>query len=230
MTINSQGVPIMDRHKRRWISNVLSGVAILVMIFSFVANADAGRRDRIVRGFFNSSNQAIVVVDENHEVVLFSQGAEELLGWKAKDVEGTNMDFLVPQELCPAHNAAFEHRFASEDDFIHHDNASALIVRCEANTAILDPKTGKHLRKAVRMTLRPFEVEGFLGYGKSRYVSAILDAKDDVQFLNTFNGRRYGKGTTPGERLSYMPLGIMGAVGATAEAVVVPIEKTVTQQ
>lgn len=227
MTTNSQGERIMEPSKRVWISRILMIGAIAIGGSAMVAQHQSGSRLDIMFGFFESQEQSIVIVDAEQNIVFFSPGAEGVLGYNSVDVEGKNMSFLIPQELCPLHDEAFAKRMNSKDKFLHDEtNGSSLVVRCSAVAA-----DGNQV--PLRMTLRPFEVECWFGWRTDRYVAAMIDKKDEVQFLNMFNGRRYGKGTYPGERINVpiaQPTPDAINVPVNAEGVVTKLEPVLASQ
>lgn len=190
---------------RKRLSNLFVIACVVLLVFSWWGTAEAAEQARIIHGLFNADNQAVCIVNEEHEVVLWSAGAEKLLGWTAADVEGKDMLFLVPEGYCLKHQESFDSRMQS-DEFTHApDGASAIVIRCNINKA--DGST-----MPARMTLRPYVVppsKNLLAYlffwqkTGGRYVAAVIDAKDEVQFLNTFNGRKYGKGAVVGEKIPY---------------------------
>jgi PAS domain S-box-containing protein len=56
-------------------------------------------------GVIELSADAILSVDEKHQIVLFNRGAEEIFGYRADEVLGQPLDLLLPQEARSAHGA-----------------------------------------------------------------------------------------------------------------------------
>ncbi|MCC6572556.1 MAG: PAS domain S-box protein [Planctomycetes bacterium] len=54
------------------------------------------------------SNDAIVVIDEDHRVVVFNAGAERMYGYKAAELVGGPLDRLLPDGMGPRHRELVE--------------------------------------------------------------------------------------------------------------------------
>ena len=49
------------------------------------------------------AHDAIITINEKHEIVIFNHGAEECFGYKASDVIGKNIDMLIPDQFRAMH-------------------------------------------------------------------------------------------------------------------------------
>jgi PAS domain S-box-containing protein len=58
---------------------------------------------------------AIICIDENQEITLFNEGAEQIFGWKADEIIGKPLDLLLPERFRPTHRGHVEGFGASED-------------------------------------------------------------------------------------------------------------------
>ena len=61
------------------------------------------------------SADAIICIDENQEITLFNEGAEQIFGWKADEIIGKPLDLLLPERFRPTHRGHVEGFGASED-------------------------------------------------------------------------------------------------------------------
>lgn len=59
-------------------------------------------------GIVEMASDAIVTIDEDHEVVLFNRGAEALFGWAAEEVLGEPVDRLLPEDARNRHRRHVE--------------------------------------------------------------------------------------------------------------------------
>ena len=62
-------------------------------------------REAILRAMLDAVTDGAVVIDEEAVVVGFSQAAERLFGWSAKEIQGKNVSLLMPAEQAAAHDA-----------------------------------------------------------------------------------------------------------------------------
>ena len=54
-------------------------------------------------GIINISADAIISIDEDHRIVLFNKGAEDIFGWTAAEMMGQTLDAMIPQRFRPGH-------------------------------------------------------------------------------------------------------------------------------
>ena len=58
---------------------------------------------RLPAGLFStlleSANDAVIVIDERHAIVLFNRGAERIFGYRAEDVLGEPVGLLLPENF-----------------------------------------------------------------------------------------------------------------------------------
>ncbi len=65
--------------------------------------AERSRAEAGLEGVLVGSIDAIVTVDRERRIVIFSKGAEELFGWRAAEILGKPLDLLIPTRLVDAH-------------------------------------------------------------------------------------------------------------------------------
>ena len=63
------------------------------------ASNDAAR----LAGLLDSATDAIIAVNESHQVVLYNRAAEGVFGWKAADVLGHPLELLLPERFHAVH-------------------------------------------------------------------------------------------------------------------------------
>lgn len=54
---------------------------------------------------FDAIRDAVVVADERGTIVLWNRGAENVFGWRREEIQGRNVDTLVPASHVAAHHA-----------------------------------------------------------------------------------------------------------------------------
>jgi PAS domain S-box-containing protein len=67
---------------------------------------------RLPAGLFSTlleiANDAVIVIDERHAIVLFNRGAERIFGYRAEDVLGEPVGLLLPERAAARHGAHIE--------------------------------------------------------------------------------------------------------------------------
>ena len=68
---------------------------------------DAARRasDAMFAGILSIAADAVVTVDEEHRVIHFNRGAEEIFGWSSAEAIGQSLNVLLPDRFRARHNA-----------------------------------------------------------------------------------------------------------------------------
>jgi PAS domain S-box-containing protein len=66
-------------------------------------------------GILDLAADAIISFDENQEVTLFNQAAEDTFGYRSQDVIGKTLDILIPERFIAAHRAHIHDFDRSED-------------------------------------------------------------------------------------------------------------------
>src|SRR5690606_4425438 len=74
------------------------------------AAVEAAMRDAEARlaGIIESAMDAIVTIDGDHRIVLFNRAAEELFGYTAEEVIGSELDLLIPERFRTVHSEHIE--------------------------------------------------------------------------------------------------------------------------
>jgi PAS domain S-box-containing protein len=180
-----------DRHKNihipRWLRRTFGiafyGGAIGLLVIGFKANADADERNAIYKAFFKSNEQALVLVNSDHEVVDWSLGMEKIFGWTYEEIQGKNIDLMVPGNLAHVHSDKFDKAMvAPHEKFIE---ARTVVIRCDAKT-----KDDKQI--PVRISVRLFTAEK--NGGVQRFATAAFDPEGSIDFFNAKTGKRSGAG------------------------------------
>jgi PAS domain S-box-containing protein len=65
-----------------------------------------------LNGILSIADDAIICVDAQLKILLFNQGAERLFGWAAQDIQGQDLNLLLPARFHAGHGAHVAH-FAS---------------------------------------------------------------------------------------------------------------------
>ncbi len=71
--------------------------------------------DNISSAIIQLANDAIIVVDEDQNIFLFNQGAEQTFGYKASEVIGQRLDVLLPPQVSDFH-AVYIRSFAKDPE------------------------------------------------------------------------------------------------------------------
>lgn len=66
--------------------------------------AEATEREALLNASLDAVADAIVVIDEESQVISFSHAAEQLFGWKASEICGQDARLLMPQTEASAHH------------------------------------------------------------------------------------------------------------------------------
>lgn len=141
-----------------------------VMLYGHLVSREASQLERIIRAYYDSSAQAIAIINSEGEIVLWSQGAERLLGWSSREAIGQDIVMLVPMNMLARHSKKFDSRMKKIEQEGVDETAQTLVVRCEAMTKGLG-------KVALRITIRFFEVDG------EPHMNVTLDQDDAVEFL-----------------------------------------------
>ncbi len=83
-------------------------------------------RNDVLRASLERSKEAIVELDDNGLVILWSDGAEELIGEKRENVEGYGVKWMMPVGSAGKHVLAFEHAMKSNKQGIRKQ-----VIDCE---------------------------------------------------------------------------------------------------
>ena len=71
-------------------------------------------RQALLAEVLNITADAVIAIDENQTILLFSQGAERTFGYRAEEVLGRSLDLLLPSHGSAAHGGKVR-QFASSD-------------------------------------------------------------------------------------------------------------------
>jgi PAS domain S-box-containing protein len=72
--------------------------------------------DKAFEGIVNISADAIISIDENHRIIQFNKGAEEIFGWSAQEMVGGTLDPLIPARFRGGHPQEIRNFAASSID------------------------------------------------------------------------------------------------------------------
>ena len=61
--------------------------------------------DAMFSGILAIAADAVITVDEQHRIIHFNRGAEEIFGWSAADALGQHLDALLPERFRSRHDA-----------------------------------------------------------------------------------------------------------------------------
>jgi len=87
----------------------IAGVLLLYLLmrreFEVRQRSESGRRDaeQYLSSLFDVAADAIIVLDEDQRIILFSKGAEAIFGYRADEVLGQPLDLLLPARSIEVH-------------------------------------------------------------------------------------------------------------------------------
>jgi PAS domain S-box-containing protein len=150
--------------------------------------------DAMFAGILAIAADAVITVDEQHRIIHFNKGAEEIFGWSAVDALGQHLDTLLPERFRPRHDA-FVDEFARGTEPARrmghrrevagrrHDGTE---FPAEASISRLELPGGKRVFTAVVRDIterrRAQESERFLADASAR-LSASLSFEDVLQTI-----------------------------------------------
>jgi PAS domain S-box-containing protein len=190
------------------------------------ARLDEERRasDAMFAGILAIAADAVVTVDEEHRIIHFNKGAEEIFGWPAADVIGQPLDVLLPERFRPRHDAFIDEFARSAESARRMGHRREVAGRrrdgsefpAEASISKLDLPGGRRVFTAVVRDAterrRAQENERFLAEAGARLAASLdydevlqtvadaaVPALGDASFVDVANGselmRRFGIGT-----------------------------------
>lgn len=74
-----------------------------------------------------AAHDAVISINEKHEIVIFNHGAEECFGYKASEVIGENIGMLIPEQFRAMHSKKIT-KFAEDKDNIKRKNDRSSIA------------------------------------------------------------------------------------------------------
>lgn len=109
--IDDSAAPITD------ISGAISGVIIVFHDVSARRKTEEALRRSEARlaGILNIADDAVISIDENQNITLFSDGAERIFGYRRNDVLGKPMASLLPDRYRESHKSHVQ-AFVDSDD------------------------------------------------------------------------------------------------------------------
>ena len=73
----------------------------------------AGFRDWLCRNIVDESRDAIIFADREGLIRLWNAGAEAMFGYRAAEMEGRNLDLIIPENLRTRHNEGYRRVMAA---------------------------------------------------------------------------------------------------------------------
>ncbi|AEH44932.1 PAS/PAC sensor signal transduction histidine kinase [Thermodesulfatator indicus DSM 15286] len=61
------------------------------------------RSDELLEGIIESAPDAIVVIDENHKIILYNPAAEKIFGYQVEEALGADLSILLPEKVVSKH-------------------------------------------------------------------------------------------------------------------------------
>lgn len=173
--------PPIPRPIRHLFAMVLFCGAFGMMIMAGLANNAADNKNKVFRAFFDSNEQAIVIVTDDFKVYQWSRGMEILTGWTKDDVEGQTIEFLMPLPMYDIHHKGMQKAFTK------HAKLPGMLVDSEPTVIRCDVLRKDGEKVPVRISVRMFKDED-----EQVYSSAAFDHEDGVQYFNARTGRHSG--------------------------------------
>src|SRR5262245_34654761 len=78
-------------------------------------SASSGVTDFLIADIVAISADAIICIDDEQNVTLFNEGAEQIFGWTADEMMGKPLDLLLPERFRPMHHSHIASFGESED-------------------------------------------------------------------------------------------------------------------
>lgn len=66
------------------------------------------KQARLSAAIMQMADDAVIVIDSHHNIVMFNQGAERIFGYEAEEAMGRNLDFLLPERFHLHHGLMIE--------------------------------------------------------------------------------------------------------------------------
>ena len=98
-----------DRKDVRWPSSSLTEVNLLIGKFQTFVDAIHIGKEGLVRseekfsGIVDNANDAIITIDDNHNIILFNKGAVSTFGYNLNEILGKPLDVLIPENARHGH-------------------------------------------------------------------------------------------------------------------------------
>lgn len=83
--------------------------------------------EKRLTGILNSSQDAIVSVDENQQIVSFNKGAETVFQFKETEVMGQSLDVLIPDDVVLSHRVMVEEFVDKNLNYLNMRNRSEIL-------------------------------------------------------------------------------------------------------
>lgn len=119
--------------------------------------------NKFLSNVVHNSADAIISLNQDGKIIIWNSGAEVIFGYKADEVTGRNLDFLLPQKLIK------ENELGWIEEVVHRENA---LVNHETERIT---KSGKIIIAEVTRTLLKNEDNEVIGY--SEIIKDITDRK-----------------------------------------------------
>lgn len=103
--------------KRKWLSNMALVLALAIVAYAMsyayrarVVELSQAARTQLFRDMIATTDHGLIIINPDGRIVEWGPGAEKIFGWKADEVTGSKLDFLMGPAAWKTHSAAIEAR------------------------------------------------------------------------------------------------------------------------
>lgn len=122
-------------------------------------------REAMHEAIIFAAKEAVIAVDEAQKIVLFNPAAEEIFGYRASDVMGSNLDQLIPAAARSAHRGHVE-QFGQRKDSMRAMGHDRVVMGLRANGQAFP----------VDATISLIDIDGM-----RRYVAVVRDVTERLR-------------------------------------------------
>lgn len=127
--------------------------------------------ERIYRTLFDCAADTMFMLDKEGRVKLMNKRGKDILGYKASDVEGKKLDFIISKPYRNVLNCALKDSFKKKAETVEVD---------------VQAKTGKILNMELDITSVKQHAKYFYTQAHFRDVSRRRKAEDEIRYLNEY--------------------------------------------
>jgi len=96
----TQGLPNFSPEK---LANLIAGPAALFLESLVCRLQELGQKQEINTGVINSATDAIITINEDHLIVGYNRGAEQILGYSREEALGQDLKLIIPPPYREVH-------------------------------------------------------------------------------------------------------------------------------
>ena len=151
-----------------------------------VSNTLNGSKQLVLAQIVELTQDAVIVTDEDHNIVVFNEGATNMFGYQPEEVMDGPLNKLLPEDFQHAHTKHME-RFNEEHDGGYRECAKSRMMRLE------NEHDKGWTMCGVRKNGQLFEIEATISkitYNEHSYFAAIVrDVSERYKLLDQMRQR-----------------------------------------